>query len=79
MHEFGIRVVLRAVSERQFLGLDMGVQVVGAVEAHARQVEGLQDIELLQRRQTLGIGRQLEHFVAVSVGGGDGRDPLARV
>ena len=79
VHEFRVRVELGSIRERQFLGLDVGVQVVCAVESHARQVKILQDIELLQRREALRVGRQLEHLVALSVGGGDGRDPLARV
>jgi len=57
--EGGVGDEARAVLEGQLLGFHQGVPEARRVAAHGAQVEGLQDVEHLQRRQALAVGRQL--------------------
>ena len=69
LRELRIGVVTRAVLERELLGLDEQVQVLGAAEAHGLEVVALEDVEHLQRRDALPVRRQLPHVVAAVVSG----------
>ena len=70
LRERGVGVVARAVGERQLLRLHHHMPVVRRAPPHLREVEVLEDVEHLERREPLAIGRQLPHGVAM-VGGGD--------
>ena len=66
------------VFESQLLGLDKGVDVIGADKAHAGDVIGFEYVEYLQRGDALSVGRQLVHIPAAVVGR-HGSDPFRRV
>mmetsp|Transcript_19740 Transcript_19740/g.78614 ORF Transcript_19740/g.78614 Transcript_19740/m.78614 type:complete len:568 (+) Transcript_19740:124-1827(+) len=63
--EVGVGVVLCRVGVRELLRLDVGVQRVGRVEP--RQLEAFEDVEHLQRREALRVGRELEDAVRLAV------------
>ena len=54
------------------------MQMVGAAEAGAAEVEALQDLQHLERGDALAVGRQLPHVVAAVVDA-ERFDPLGAV
>ena len=73
--EVRIGVVAGAVFVGEALGFDLDVEGVGGLEAHAAQVEVLEDVEHLQGGEALGVGG---HGVDVdaAIVGDEGLDPL---
>ena len=73
-----VRVVPGPVRERELLGFHQHVPEVRVVPANGLKVVALEDVEQLERRETLAVGRQLPHRGA-SVGCRDRLLPLAGV
>ena len=63
----GVGVEPGPVLERELLGLDEPVQVVGTAEAGSAEVVPLEDLQHLQRGDALAVGRQLPHVVTAVV------------
>ena len=63
------------VGIRQFLGFNLGVQLVHPARRISREREEREDVEHLDGRDALAIGRQLIDF-PTAVYGGDGLHPL---
>ena len=68
LRKMRVRVVTRAVFIRQTLGLDLHMQRLGGLEAHLAHVELLDDVEHLQRRETLGVRTHTVDVHAAVVG-----------
>ena len=66
--ELRIGVEAGSVLVCDLLCFDHQVQEVARVVAHRRHVKILQDVEHLQRRDALPIGRQLPHVIAAVIG-----------
>lgn len=62
-----VGVVLRAILERQLLRLQKQVRVLHAAEAVALHVKPFEDVQHLERRDALGVRRQLPHLVAAII------------
>ena len=66
-HEAGSAEIRGAVGERDPLGLDERVQVLGGVVAERLDVEALEDVQHLERDEPLRVRRHLVHVVAAVV------------
>ena len=77
-HALAVCEVKLAVGKGAFLGFNEQVQVVGTVVVKRPEVVALQDLEHLQRHESLGRRRQLVDVVA-AIGDMDGIDPIRGV
>ncbi len=75
LHEGGIGVELGPVLEGQLLGLREEVRVLRAAEGDLREVVAFEDVQHLEGRDALAVGRQLPHVVAAVVDA-DGLHPV---
>ncbi len=70
--------ILGPVGVGEFFGFDEEVKIIGAVPSHRPNVVTFQDVQDLERGNSLAVGRKLPHIVAAVVGR-DGFDPFGPV
>ncbi len=77
-HGRGIGEPRIAIGERDALGFDEQVQVLGGVVPHRLQIEALEDVQHLERDDALRVRRHLQDVVS-TIGRRDGLDPVGPV